>query len=180
MPFYLINVETDDDANASLVYSQSDTLVREMTHAKASGTHVEGSTTYTFNVADIAVDLDPTFLPSTIPSGWTELDGYTYRGLKVAMLKAAEPVYYLCDISTDTNGGNLVTYTNSSPAVLDLFYAQEAVTYSGVTPNITLADGDFIVGFHPDHVPTIPGSGWTRLDAATARGIRLMSVKTHG
>ena len=180
MPFYLIDVSADNDAADLLEYDQSTTLVREMMVARAEGSLISGATTYSFDPGDIACDLDPTFLP-TIPSvGWTEIDGYAYRGIAVAMLKAAEtPAYYLCDVSVDSNGANLASYTDAAPATQDIAYAQGALTYGGITPNITLADGDFIVAFHPDRVPAIP-AGWTRLNRETYEGIRIAIIKQHG
>ena len=181
MPFYLIDVSADNDAADSLEYDQSNTLVREMMVARAEGSLISGGATYNFDPGDIACDLDPTFLPTIPSAGWTEIDGYAYRGISVAMLKAAEtPVYYLCDISDDANGANLASYTDAAPATQDILYAQSALTYAGIAPNITLADGDFIVAFHPDRVPTIPAAGWTRLNSETYAGLRIEIIKDAG
>ena len=173
MPFYLIDVSEDNDALELLDYTQSETLVRAFDVATARSTHAEDSTTYTMEPGDVVVDLDPTFLPSIPAAGWTEINGYTYRGLRIAMMKAAQPVYYYCDVSTDGNGANLASYTVAAPATQEIVYAQGAIAaFEGVT----MADGDFIVAFHPDHVPAIP-AGWTRLTADQYNGLKVLIAK---
>ena len=173
MSYYLV----DEDATSLLSYSQASTLVRQMYTVKSRCSVTHENTTYTANPGDVICDLDPTFLPASIPADWTLItDVYAYRSLLVAAQRAEQLAWYVCDISADSDGNTLLTYTGSDPRSMEVFFFGGAVTLGGVTT----ADGDFLVGFHPDEVPTIPSAGWTKVPERVAIGLRSLENARAG